>query len=31
LHYVSGAGYDGEDDYNDSDDETMLMTTGNRR
>ncbi|PNF30579.1 hypothetical protein B7P43_G09918 [Cryptotermes secundus] len=27
----SGTGYDGEDDYNDSDDETMLMTAESRR
>lgn len=27
----SGAAFDGEDDFNDSDDETMLMTTGTRR
>jgi len=28
---ISDAGHDGEDDFNDSDDETMLMTSGSRR
>jgi hypothetical protein len=32
IALCSGAGYEGDDDYNDSDDETtMLITSGSRR